>query len=139
MDITSLINTKCNCNAETKLLDDQDVDSILCLLPLWSVQEAASSQETKSIKRKFKATNFLAAIGFFNSVAKVAEENNHHPDLKLSNYREVEITLSTHDAGGLSINDFILAAKIDTIHVNYSSKWLDAQPPEIRARLALKR
>ena len=130
-DLASLASSKCNCTAETPLLDKDDLDSIQTLLPLWTVQ----SSEPKSIRRRFKAQNFLAAMAFLNLVAEVAEQNNHHPDLGLSNYRDVELTLSTHDAGGLSLNDLILAAKIDTLPVEYSIKWLDSQPPETRTVL----
>jgi 4a-hydroxytetrahydrobiopterin dehydratase len=59
----------------------------------------------------------MAAIRFFNEVARVAEEEQHHPDLHLEGYRKVAIELWTHAIGGLSENDFILAAKIDQLPV----------------------
>jgi 4a-hydroxytetrahydrobiopterin dehydratase len=130
-DLASLASSKCNCTAETPLLDKDDLDSIQTKFPLWTVQPS----EPKSIRRRFKAQNFLAAMAFLNLVAEVAEENNHHPDLSLSNYRDVELTLSTHDAGGLTLNDLILAAKIDMLPVEYSIKWLNSQPPEIKTWL----
>ena len=61
--------------------------------------------------------DFLAAIKFFNAVAEIAESDDHHPDLHLTGYRNVAIELSTHAIGGLSENDFILAAKIDQVPV----------------------
>lgn len=128
LDLGQLINTKCNCSANTQLLNEGQVQSIGKLLPLWTVQEG----EPKSIRRALKAKNFVAAMQFLNRVAEIAEADNHHPDLSLRNYRDVEVTLSTHDVGGLSLNDLILAAKIDQLHVEYSSKWLDSQPPETR-------
>jgi 4a-hydroxytetrahydrobiopterin dehydratase len=59
----------------------------------------------------------MAAIEFCRQVADLAESEGHHPDLHLEGYRNVWIELWTHAIGGLSENDFILAAKIDLISV----------------------
>jgi 4a-hydroxytetrahydrobiopterin dehydratase len=59
----------------------------------------------------------MAGIDFFNAVAKPAEEEGHHPDLHLEGYRKAAIEIWTHAIGGLSENDFILAAKIDRLPV----------------------
>ena len=67
------------------------------------------------IRRDWRMKNFVAAIDFFNKVAALAEQEQHHPDLHLTNYRDVRIEIYTHAIGGLSENDFILAAKIDQI------------------------
>jgi pterin-4a-carbinolamine dehydratase len=64
------------------------------------------------------------AIAFFDAVCGVAEAEQHHPDLHLTNYRDVEVVLSTHAIGGLARADFILAAKLDALDVEYSPKWL---------------
>ena len=69
------------------------------------------------IARKWVVKNFMAAMRFFNDVAKLAEEEGHHPDLHLVGYRNVTIEIWTHAIGGLSENDFILAAKIDRLPV----------------------
>jgi 4a-hydroxytetrahydrobiopterin dehydratase len=69
------------------------------------------------IRKEWTAKDFMAAIRFFNEVAHVAEEEQHHPDLHLEGYRKVAIVLWTHAIGGLSENDFILAAKIDQLPV----------------------
>ena len=69
------------------------------------------------IRKEWNAENFMAGIEFFNAVAKVAEEQDHHPDLSLTGYRHVAIELSTHSIGGLSENDFVLAAKIDQLPI----------------------
>ena len=68
----------------------------------------------KSISRKYKFSDFKAAIAFVNEVADLAEFEGHHPDISIS-YNKVTLTLSTHAIGGLSENDFILAAKINQI------------------------
>ena len=62
--------------------------------------------------------NFLAGIEFFNAVTQLAEGEDHHPDLHLEGYRNMWIEIWTHDIGGLSENDFILAAKIDRLPIN---------------------
>ena len=54
---------------------------------------------------------------FVNKVAKIAEKEDHHPDIKI-NYNRVELELTTHAISGLSQNDFILAAKIDEIRTH---------------------
>jgi 4a-hydroxytetrahydrobiopterin dehydratase len=72
----------------------------------------------KRIRKKWVLKNFMAALNFFNHVACVAECEGHHPDLHLESYRTVVIEIYTHAIGGLSENDFILAAKIDSLPVS---------------------
>ena len=57
----------------------------------------------------------MEGMQFFNQIADVAEDDGHHPDLHIAGYRNGAIELWTHASGGLSENDFILAAKIDKI------------------------
>ena len=69
------------------------------------------------IRKDWQVKNFLAGIEFFTRVAELAEAEGHHPDLHLEGYRHVWIELWTHAVGGLSENDFILAAKIDRLPI----------------------
>src|SRR5271157_4828349 len=69
------------------------------------------------IRRSWTVRNFMAGVEFFNQVAALAEEEGHHPDLHLEGYRQVAVELWTHAIGGLSENDFILAAKINQIPI----------------------
>jgi 4a-hydroxytetrahydrobiopterin dehydratase len=69
------------------------------------------------------------AIEFFDRVAKLAEAEGHHPDLHLTSFRNVSITVSTHAVGGLTRPDIILAAKLDAIPAEYSPKWLREHSP----------
>ncbi|HJT30816.1 MAG TPA: 4a-hydroxytetrahydrobiopterin dehydratase [Pirellulales bacterium] len=69
------------------------------------------------IRRDWTVKNFMAGLDFFKRVAEVAEDDNHHPDLHLEGYRKLSIELWTHAIGGLSENDFILAAKIDRLPI----------------------
>ncbi|OHA68641.1 MAG: 4a-hydroxytetrahydrobiopterin dehydratase [Candidatus Wildermuthbacteria bacterium RIFCSPLOWO2_01_FULL_47_18] len=64
------------------------------------------------IKKQFKFKDFKEAMAFVNKIAEIAEKEGHHPDITI-NYNRVTIELSTHSIGGLSENDFILAAKIE--------------------------
>lgn len=66
------------------------------------------------LARSFAFPNFKKTMEFVNKVAALAEEEQHHPDMTVS-YDNVGVELSTHAIGGLSENDFILAAKIDQI------------------------
>ena len=69
----------------------------------------------KKLCRKLKLKDFAQAIRVINAVAELAEAEQHHPDLHLTAYKQVRIDLTTHAIGGLSENDFIVAAKIDVI------------------------
>ena len=71
----------------------------------------------QKIRREWTVRNFMAAIEFFDKIAKLAEEEGHHPDLHLEGYRHVAVELWTHAIGGLSENDFILAAKINQVPI----------------------
>lgn len=73
--------------------------------------------DNERIRKKWTVKNFMSAIDFFNRVAQLAEDEGHHPDLHLEGYRNVRIEIWTHAIGGLSENDFILAAKIDELPV----------------------
>ena len=69
----------------------------------------------KSLRKVVTCKNFLDAVGLVQRIAPIAEAEDHHPDLHLTNYKRLTIELSTHAIGGLSENDFILAAKIDQL------------------------
>ena len=75
------------------------------------------THEGQRICKDWTAKNFMAGISFFNKVADLAEEDGHHPDLHIAGYRNVSVELWTHAIGGLSENDFILAAKIDQVPI----------------------
>lgn len=70
--------------------------------------------DNKKIFREFSFVNYRHTMDFVNKVAAIAEEEGHHPDMHVS-YGKVDVELWTHAVGGLTENDFILAAKIDRI------------------------
>ena len=69
----------------------------------------------KQISKKLTFKNFQPALDFINRVGELAESEGHHPDIHLTGYKHVTLDLSTHAIGGLSVNDFIMAAKIDRL------------------------
>ena len=81
-------------------------------IPGWQL-----SPDGLRIQRHWVVKDFMAAIDFFDRVAHLAEKEGHHPDLHLNGYRHVTIELSTHAIGGLSDNDFIMAAKINELPI----------------------
>lgn len=72
-------------------------------------------QNNKALEKEFKFKNFKQALEFVNRVGGLAEGEGHHPDINLYGWNKVRITLSTHAIDGLSINDFVLASKIDRL------------------------
>lgn len=72
------------------------------------------AQDGDSIKREFVFDNFILAFGFMTAVAIEADNSEHHPNWQ-NVYNKVNISLSTHDAGGLTEKDFALATKIDQL------------------------
>lgn len=70
--------------------------------------------ENKKIAYTFKFKTFKESISFVNQIADLAESENHHPNIHI-HYNKVRLSLSTHSIGGLSENDFIVAAKIERL------------------------
>ncbi len=94
------------CESTMPPLDPDRVPHYLKYSPGWT------SPDGKKIVRVFKFKDFKEAMAFVNGVAAIAEEEGHHPDIYIF-YNQVNLELSTHNIGGLSENDFILAAKIN--------------------------
>ena len=69
---------------------------------------------THKIRRMFTFKNFKSAMKFVNKIAELAESERHHPDIKIV-YNKISLDLFTHAVGGLSENDFIMAAKINKL------------------------
>ncbi len=71
--------------------------------------------EDKEIEKTYSFKDFSEAMNFMNAVANIAEKEGHHPEIKLHDFKKVDVRIWTHAIDGLSENDFILAAKIDEI------------------------
>ena len=74
------------------------------------------SDDTKSLQRAFSFKDFYRTMSFVNAIAHLANIENHHPDLEVG-YNYCRVRYTTHAIGGLSENDFICAAKLDTVPV----------------------
>lgn len=107
-----LTRKKCvPCEGKTQALTKSEADQLLVQIPGWTLHP-----DGKSIERHYdQLVNFVQAVRFINQITDVAESENHHPDLHLTDYRQLRVVLSTHAIRGLSENDFIVAAKIDAI------------------------
>jgi 4a-hydroxytetrahydrobiopterin dehydratase len=90
--------------------EDQEA-GFLAQLPGWRVEEADGHRQ---LVREFRFPDFVGAVDFVNRITPVAEAEGHHPDLLVA-WGRVRVQLWTHVAGGLTENDFVLAAKIDRV------------------------
>ncbi len=105
----SLCRSSCvPCEGGVPTLSAQEAETYLAAVPHWSLAD-----DGKSVFRNWKLMSFNQALEFCNSIGAIAESEQHHPDLHLTGYRHLRVELTTHAIGGLSENDFILAAKID--------------------------
>ena len=106
-----------SCEGGVPPLSADQVRDYLNALPNWHL-----TADGRRIRREWRVKDFAAALDFFGRVGAVAEAEDHHPDLHLVGYRNVAIEIWTHALGGLSENDFILAAKIDQLPVALQTK-----------------
>ena len=95
-------------------LTDSQVQANLSKIPGWTL-------ENGEITRTFKLGTFPAALVFVSAVGHLAESANHHPDI-LIKYKNVKLSLATHDAGGLTDKDFALATRINDLVREAESK-----------------
>eukprot|EP00573_Skeletonema_grethae_P012221 CAMPEP_0201695140 /NCGR_PEP_ID=MMETSP0578-20130828/7192_1 /ASSEMBLY_ACC=CAM_ASM_000663 /TAXON_ID=267565 /ORGANISM="Skeletonema grethea, Strain CCMP 1804" /LENGTH=140 /DNA_ID=CAMNT_0048180941 /DNA_START=160 /DNA_END=582 /DNA_ORIENTATION=- len=114
----------CESLDKSHLLSPQQVETELSSMKLWKL-----SEDSTKITRSYTARNFQSAMDSLNEIGKIAERENHHPDMHLTGYRNVEIVLFTHSLGGISLNDIAMAKMIDDeVSFNYSPKWLRENP-----------
>ena len=99
------------CNGKTPKLANDEIFFNLNKLSNWSIND-----EKEMLFKKFIFKTFKAALNFTNSVGDLAEKEGHHPDISLG-WGYCLIMIHTHAIKGLSINDFVLASKIDLINL----------------------
>lgn len=99
-----------HCDPSTKpsLLSKEQISDNLIEIPLWN------SETTTTISRSFKFKNYQQTLLFVNASAKIAEQENHHPNISFG-YNTCFIEFSTHSAGGITLFDFICAAHIEKL------------------------
>jgi len=111
--LTELSGKHCvPCEGGVPPLTADAVRRYLEALPEWQL-----TADGRRIRRQWRVRDFRAGLDFFERVGQLAEAEGHHPDLHLEGYRQVTIEIWTHAIGGLSENDFILAARIDQLPV----------------------
>ena len=111
MKTQTLAEKKCTaCEGKEAPLTKSQAAGLIKDITGWRLNENG-----KEITKELVMKNFLAAVDLINKIAKIAETENHHPDIYLTGYRNLKIVLSTHAVGGLTENDFILAAKINEL------------------------
>ena len=109
---TPLVSRSCTvCGPDTPTLPREEIDRLLQEVPGWSVVQAEGHLQ---LTRTFKFKGFMPGVHLVDGIAPNAEAEGHHPDLHLT-YGSLRVDLWTHAAGGLTENDFILAAKIEQI------------------------
>jgi 4a-hydroxytetrahydrobiopterin dehydratase len=107
---TDLVTQKCQaCEGGVDRLTPEGVKDLLPQVPQWSV-----NAENTEIRRTFKFKNYHEAMAFLNATAWVSHRENHHPDIELG-YNQVTMRYTTHAVGGLTMNDFVCAAKMDSL------------------------
>ena len=113
MNKSSLARLKCEpCSGNTPKLNETDIVNNLRKINNWKVND-----QQEMIFKKFTFKTFKKALDFTNSVGNISDEEGHHPDISLG-WGYCLIMIHTHAINGLSINDFILASKIDLIKTN---------------------
>jgi 4a-hydroxytetrahydrobiopterin dehydratase len=108
--MTDLARAHCEaCAAGTPPLPAEEAAALAVQVPLWQIVD-----DGRALHRAFGFKNFRDAFGFVARVALLAEAEGHHPDIELG-WGRAACSLTTHAAGGLTRNDFILAARIDAL------------------------
>lgn len=97
------------CEAGTPPMGMEEARAALTHIPGWELLKG------KKIRRAWQFKNFSEAMAFVNRVAKIAEQEGHHPDILIYDWRRVRLELTTHAIKGLSENDFIVAAKANAL------------------------
>jgi 4a-hydroxytetrahydrobiopterin dehydratase len=107
--MTSLARQRCEaCNAGTPRIQGEELERLRSELdPDWSV-------DGERLRRRFEFPDFVRAFSRASAVALIAESAGHHPDIKVG-WGYLDIELTTHAIGGISRNDFIVAARIDAL------------------------
>lgn len=107
--MSDLANKTCvPCRGGISPLGGEELESLARQVPDWTVVDG------HHLEKEFRFSNFRGALDFVNRVGDLAEEQGHHPDIRLS-WDRVGVEIFTHKIDGLTESDFILAAKVDAL------------------------
>lgn len=108
----TLLQKRCvACTSDTPPLTPKEAAALARQVPEWAVED------NRQLRRSFRFKDFATALAFVNRIGAAAEEEDHHPDISFG-WGKAEVVYSTHSIGGLSENDFIMAAKTDALATN---------------------
>ncbi len=115
--MANLTNEKCTaCRRDSPRVSEADIEELHPQIPEWKLAEIDG---VARLERAFRFSNFAQALHFTNTVGALAEEEGHHPAI-LTEWGRVTVSLWTHKIRGLHRNDFIMAAKIDSLSMSGS-------------------
>ncbi len=100
------------CEGGVEPLTPEEYAPYLTAVPEWHTEDMDG---VTYIVREFTRKNFVDAVDAIQQITEIAEEEGHHPDLHLTDFKQLRVELTTHAINGLSVNDFIVAAKIDEL------------------------
>ena len=103
-----------NCKRQTTALSDRERNELLTQVPEWTYDNSR-----KMLTRTFKFNQYADGPSFAVNVGAMADNQNHHPDLHIF-YKKCVVDFTTHSAGGVSRNDYICAARTDSLYTGYS-------------------
>lgn len=112
----------CSRSKSSAVIGAIEAASMMHNIPDWKL-----SNDATTLLATFTLSDFQRAIAFVNLVANIAEKEDHHPNMYVHDYNSVSLTLTTRSAGGLTENDFILAAKIDLLAGESPRKDIDKE------------
>jgi len=114
----------CACGEEREYTE-LEVNEEFAKLRGW---ELATINNVKKLRRCFVCKNWKAAIDYINKASVVAENCQHHPDIALTSYRNIEVLIYTHTNSTITRRDFELAQCLTPLEVEYSPKWATENP-----------
>ena len=100
---------------------------------IWVLEDEGQS---KALKRRFVCKNFVTALAALNAFGEIAEEFGHHPDLHLTQYRQVEVVLYSHSLESIIKTDFDMAAAFNKVDIEFSPKWARENPMSVPSVVA---